>query len=341
MKNGKFNNPQTLPARLFFLTIFVILFTCLTPRGELFAQTVDFLYASTGYSVGAAYSRPLGIFYDTAGQECYVADTGNHQVVICDSNGMPIYRFAHYVNKNGNEIPGEPKSIAVDDKGRIFLTDASAAFIDILNYKGASIKRIYPRRQGERFDCLALGPESEVYASISGEDKMIAVIDPDLRIRREITLDRIGDEHPAVSGLAVDSDGTIYILDPGSKTMVQVFDTNGKYLSGFGHHDTGFDNFSFPSAIAVTPGGNLWIADALRQIVSCFSAKGEFITFVGGKGYEPGAFNYPSGLSVGGEEKLFVLERVGGRYQCFQLAGSFRPQDDYKSVSMKPLTEGK
>jgi hypothetical protein len=101
--------------------------------------------------------------------------------------------------------------------------------------------------------------------------------------------------------------------------MVQVYDSHGSYVRGFGRHDSGFENFSFPSGIAVMPDGRLWIVDAIRQVATCFTAEGDFISYIGGKGAQPGAFDYPSDISTDGKDRLFVLEREGDRYQCFQI----------------------
>jgi len=78
------------------------------------------------------------------------------------------------------------------------------------------------------------------------------------------------------------------------------------------------ENFSFPAGIEVTPNGDIWIVDTLRQVASHFTIEGEFLAYIGGKGSGPGEFEYPSDLTTDGMGRVFVLERGGNRYQCFQ-----------------------
>jgi DNA-binding beta-propeller fold protein YncE len=290
-----------------------------------FAFSAQILYQGSGYTPGKALSRPLGIFFDKGRNETYIADTGNHQVIVYDDAGMPLYRFYHNVETARGKQLGEPKSIVVDSQGLIFLSDAAVPYLDVLDHRGRRVKTISPpdqgRAAGDRFDYLALGPNDRVYATIAcGEKRSVAVITPDLEIERVIHLEATADEMLCTTGIGVDGAGKIYITDPCGELMVQVYDVEGRFQSGFGRHDTGFENFSFPAGIVVMPGGEIWVVDTLRQIASCFNLDGEFLSYIGGKGSQIGAFEYPTALATDGKDRLFVLERAGERFQCFQIS---------------------
>jgi len=302
---------------LAFLTVPSVVWPEITPK---------VLYQSVGLSPGEQYSRPLGIFYDKTRRECYVADTGNHQVVICDENGTAFYRFPHRLSEGDTPKLGEPTDLVVDRSGRIFLVDGVVDYIDVLDHRGRRIQKITPPEDnGEeavRFKALALGPGDEVYAALSSSVHTVVVIDSALTIRREIVLAAPETEGGCISGIAVDDSSNIYITDPCAKTtMVQIYDANGRFLNGFGEHSAGLENFSFPAGIVVMNNGNIWVLDTIRQIASCFSIDGEFITYIGGRGSQPGAFDFPSALATDGTGLLFVLERAGNRYQCFRVSG--------------------
>ncbi|UCG51156.1 MAG: NHL repeat-containing protein [Candidatus Latescibacterota bacterium] len=255
-----------------------------------------------------------------------MADTGNHQVVVCDERGTPVYRFPHRISEGDGPKLGEPTSLVVDHVGRIFLVDGMVDYIDVLDHMGRRIQKIHPPEDGceepVRFKSLALGPDDEVYAALSCSDHTLVVIDTTLNVRRLIRLDAPDEERACISGLAVDDSFNIYITDPCATTMVQIYDANGNYNSGFGQHTAGFDNFSFPAGIVVMSNGNIWVLDTIRQVVSGFSNDGEFLTYFGGRGSHPGAFDFPSALASDGTNLLFVLERAGNRYQCFRLSES-------------------
>lgn len=284
------------------------------------------LYQSVGSSPGTRYSRPLGIFFDKNRKECYVADTGNHQVVVCDEKGTPIYRFPHRISDGDEPKLGEPTGLVVDHSGRIFLIDGTVDYIDVLDHRGRRIRKVYPPddvcEEPVRFKSVALGPDDEVYAALSCSDPSVVVIDAELGIDRVIRLDAPGEERACISGLAVDDSSDIYITDPCGTTMVQIYDARGRFKGGFGKHTAGFDNFSFPLGIVVMANGDIWVLDSIRQVASCFSNDREFVTYIGGRGSHPGAFDFPSAMATDGVNLLFVLERAGNRYQCFRFSGS-------------------
>ena len=313
------------------MTVLVMSFTT-PPLSLAVSPAAEVLHEGTGFSPGTELSRPLGIFFDTNRNECYVADTGNHQIVVYDDRGMPLYRFLHHVTRNGESRLGEPKSVAVDGQGRIFVTDGTAAYLDVLDVMGRPLAQITPPQDAcqdpTRFDFVTLGPDDRVYATLScRENLVIAVIGPELAIERTLRLDTAatatveGIEH-CMTGVAIDSSGRIYVTDPCAPLMVQIFDQDGRYLSGFGRHDSGFENFSFPAGIVVMANGDMWVVDTIRQVASCFSRAGEFVAYIGGKGDGPGGFNYPTGIAADGNNRVFVLERAGNRYQCFRVLES-------------------
>ncbi len=309
-------------SRVLLVTSFMLGFFIYSATAN--AVTVQLLHIGNGYSAGADLSRPLGIFHDSINNECYIADTGNHQVVVFDENGMPIFRFYHHVTVNGEKRLGEPKHIVVDTEGQIYLTDAAVPYLDILDRNGRQIATVEPPYEecGEhaRFDGVAIGPDKKVYATISCDaGRFVGVIGFDYELERIIELEPGGPGKACVTAIDVDADGMIYVTDPCAELMVQIYDANGKFRIGFGKHDSGFENFSHPTSISVMPTGDIWVVDSIRQVVSCFTPTGEFISYVGGKGDHPGAFNYPSGVDTDGKDRLFVVERAGNRYQCFRI----------------------
>lgn len=60
--------------------------------------------------------------------------------------------------------------------------------------------------------------------------------------------------------VAADAGGRIYVLD-GSQYHVQVFDSTGRHLSTLGRQGSGPGEMSFPSALTVSPRGEVWVAD--------------------------------------------------------------------------------
>ncbi len=277
---------------------------------------------AAGYDAATRFNSPQGIFYDRRTKELYVCDTGNHQVVIFDSTGLPVYRFKHWVERGGKQIPGEPRSVAVNSRGDIFLADNLCDYLDVLNFRGES---------EERFDLakalsvasanpllVALDERDYLYVAFRSEKSALAVFDPDLRLVRQFeNRQENHQDFGEISGLWVDSN--IYLTDAVAEPCVRVFSQEGTYLLGFGTHEVGWDGFSLPSGVTITKGGIIWVADTFRQVIKAFGPKGVFLRYIGGFGVQAGAMDYPAALSGDGNALFFVLERAGERFQGFEV----------------------
>lgn len=276
----------------------------------------------TGYSSALRFSNPQGIFFDRKFKELYVCDAGNHQVVIFDSTGYPIFRFKHWVEQEGKRILGEPRSMVVNAEGDIFLTDNLADYIDVLDHRGESEDQIDLAKllhlSTAKPDYLALDGEEHLYVGYRGEKSEVAVLDRGYQVIRQ--LKNQPDNHQdfeSISGLWVDAGGKIYVTDVKAEPCVKVFSNTGVYLFGFGRHEVGWGDFSLPAGVATTTDGTIWIVDTFQQVVKAFNSKGEFIQYIGGYGRHPGDMKYPDAIAGDGDQTIFVLERVGERYQEF------------------------
>ena len=207
---------------------------------------VSFAHGVRGFSDSRPFSSPQGIFFDRWKKEVYVCDSGNHQVVIFDSTGFPLYRFAHRIKRDGEKerILGEPRNLAVSKAGEIFLVDNLVGFIDILDQRGNSIDRLalqdIPEFENTKMrpEFLATDNQDNLYVATSGERAKILVFDKDLKLIRHFGVK--GEEKgelKTVTGLWVDHDGKIYVTDADAAFCVQVFSPEGEFLLGFGGHD--------------------------------------------------------------------------------------------------------
>jgi DNA-binding beta-propeller fold protein YncE len=287
---------------------------------------VKFVYGVWGYSDSQPFSSPQGIFYDRWNREVYVCDSGNHQVVIFDSTGFPLYRFNHWLRRSEGEkkILGEPRNLVVNKAGDIFLIDNLAGFVDILDQRGNSVDRLMLQDIPEfenvkiRPEFLAIDSLDNLYMATSGERVKILVFDRNLRLITSFGTE--GEEEgglKTVTGLWVDDEGKAYVTDPDARFCVQVFSAEGEFLLGFGGHDINKEDFSLPTGVVTTADGTIFVADELRQVVKAFDSDGQFLSWFGGFGGGSGAMRYPRYITGDGEDELFVVERVGRRYQKF------------------------
>lgn len=310
----------------------LLLLTCATVQAEetkTLADSVFFTSYTFENGVGGRLRAPLAVTCDPHTDEVFV--TAGKRVIIYDRDLDIKFAFDHFVAdfKTGEMRPGEPRSVAVTSDGSIYLTDNLADYVDLLDFRGEQITRIYPNRilndttLNLKPEVVAVDENDRVYVSVSGDLQTILLLDRDHNFIRKIGEkgDRAQDFSSQV-GLAV-GEGLVCVTDLYAMPAVKVFDTLGQFKTGWGAHNVDREDLSLPSGVVIHKDSQgrlrIWIADALRQVIKVFSEDGEFISNIGGYGERVGEFTYPIGLSVGTKNTFFVAEKVLGRVQRFEI----------------------
>jgi streptogramin lyase len=150
--------------------------------------------------------------------------------------------------------------------------------------------------------------------------------------------------------LRIDPDGNIWVVDgippgagasqanPGKGHQAIKFSPDGKVLMTLGKPGVpgdGPDTFNQPSAVAIAPNGDIFIADghggnSNARIVK-FTKDGKFIKTWGKKGTAHGEFDTPHALAFDSKGRLFVADRANDRIQIFDQEGKFL--DEWKQFS--------
>lgn len=304
---------------------------------------LKYSFAAYGYSSSQRFSRAAGLFYDAKRAELYVADTGNGQVVILDNKGMPVSRIRHfiYAATDGKRQLGEPKSIVVCKNGDILVTDNLAHYVDVMDYRGRSLEKVWPGdllgrdRSKVRPGYLALDASGNVYLSVTGDVSAILVLTPSLKLKAQ--MGKIGGGRAggfkAVTGMWVGKHGKIYATYSQGE-CVRIYRPDGRLITSFGAHDSGPGNFSLPSGVVIDGRDNIWVVDSLRHVMSIFNQETDgskvsvsFMELIGGKGSGPGQFKHPTAIAGDGKTKIFMLEGTGARVQAFEILTQDEPDN--------------
>jgi sugar lactone lactonase YvrE len=281
-----------------------------------------FLYSCPGCSQDDRFKLPRGIFFDTHRKEIYVADSGNQRIVVLDSVGMPLWHFPYYVEDASGclSIPGEPNSVAADSQGRIFVPDAVGRKLRIFDFRGTFLEAVDISEKLDtpdvRPNVVTVDGEDNVYVGTSGAVVGVAKFNTMFELQK-LFLPADGESLLAITCVWVDESGKVYVTDGRATPCVRVFSPTGETLLGFGAHDAGWANFSFPGGVTTTSDGRIWVVDGIRQIVTCFGPDGTYLGKFGGLGAGAGDMYFPSAVTGNGKEKLLVLESNGARFQAF------------------------
>jgi DNA-binding beta-propeller fold protein YncE len=285
--------------------------------------SLRFQHAVFGPSRGILFRNPQGIEFDRTRGEIYVTDSGNYKISVFDLTGRHIFSIPYKATepRTNQVVVTEPRDIAVDSEGTMYITDIISGVINVRDMRGESIGKIDLSKKLNLNDAkvipeyLHLDSKGNLYVTTTGDIHEVIVLDRHWDVVRRIEGE--GEGFTFLTGVWVDEEGKVYVTDANEIPCIQVFDREGKYLFGFGDKDIGDENFSHPHGIATTANGDIWIVDSIRQVVKHFDREGRYIDMLGGFGVNAGDLLYPNGLTGDGLEKLFVLERVGSRYQYF------------------------
>ena len=276
-------------------------------------------------SGGAAIDSPLGVAIDSTAGEVILANTGGRKIEIFDMSLRPRGSFDHRVADSSGEIrAGQPKHVAVDQQGHLYISDITVPWVDVCDFRGHSLARLDLPSPDDALTTggagpIAVAPDGRVFVASRGARGRIYVFGPDHKL---MTSWGVAGTAPgqlkSISAIAIAPDGNVVVACVQTDRAIQVFDAQGRFLRGFGVHDIGPGNFSQPTGVVVTPDGQIWVFDSIRANLQVFDVAGTLVGTMGG-GEGPGAWLYPSALASDGHGWFAVAEMGGSRLRLLHI----------------------
>lgn len=275
---------------------------------------------------GQMFVRPRAIAIDPTHGEVIVANSGLGRIEYFDYRTWPLGFFTHEVpGPDGRPLVGEPLALAVTAQGELLLSDFRAPYVDVLDYRGRSLRTIVLPAPDDTAGAqagpgqIAVAPDGHILIASRGAGRVHVFDD---RMRFVTTWGVTGQDSAQlkdITALAVAADGRVFVTCAATTYAVQVFDMDGRFERGFGRHELGPGNFSLPSGLAFASGDRVCVSDAIRQIVQVFETDGTFVGTFGGVGIGLAQFREPSALAGDGHGLLALAEKSGSRFQVLWL----------------------
>ena len=293
----------------------------LTPEGEVLlvaGGNAPGYSGDGGPALLASLDSPRGLARDSQGN-LYIADAGNHRVrrVGLDGNIETIAGNGRD-ESSGDGRPAalaglaSPGGLALDREGNLYISEAG----------GNRVRQVTP----EGVIRTIAGPGSGLGDPFWGDALLAELHSPD--------------------GLAVDSNGSVYVADTANH-LVRKVTPYGEMSVIAGTGVAGFSGdggpasqaqLQFPGGVAVDESGNIFVADSGNNRVRRVDPAGVIRTIagVGGPGYSGdggpawrATLNWPLALALGADGSLYVAD-----------AGNFRVRrltpDPFAGISWTP-----
>lgn len=250
-----------------------------------------------GTGDAARFYAPTGIAVDSSGN-IFVADSMNSTIRKI-TPGRVVTTFAGSGRTRGSaDGPGAtarfslPFGVAVDGNGNVYVTDSQANTIRKITSAG-------------------------VVSTLAGQSGATGTTDGT----------GTGARFTVPYGIAVDSTGTLSVVDHGNHTIRRVTSAGVvTTLAGSGGSAGSADGsgatarFNYPSGVAVDRDGTIYVADTDNQTIRAITASGE-VTTIGGAANRAGTtdgvgttarFFNPKGIATSLDGKLYVAD-LGSR----------------------------
>ncbi len=243
----------------------------------------------------------------------YIADSDGHAVWEFDMARPAVHRW---------DVPGEhfltPIGVAVDQKGKVFVSDSGRGSVFVLSPQGRLLKAIRGENLFVRPTGLALDRARKRLYVVDTAGNRITVLDTE-SYKLVASFGRRGDQ-PGEFNYPVHAfvhNDRLYVSDS-LNFRVQVFTLDGRFESSFGRMGDGSGDFARPKGVAVDTAGHIYVVDALFDRVQIFDRDGRFLLPFGESGQGTGEFWLPTGIYIDEKDRIFVADSSNRRVQVFQ-----------------------
>ena len=213
----------------------------------------------SGGSGNGQFSNPYGLAFN-AHNHLYVSEWSNHRVQKFNVSGDYLLQFGYYGSGNGQLC--SPSGITVYNE-RLYIAEYNNSRISVFQLNG-------------QFCCIIgsgqLSGPWDVTVSANGQ---LLVANCSNHCISSFTLDGtyVGrfdkGQLNCPTGLTTDINGFVLVIENGNH-RVTVFDKDGAFVCSFGSNGSANGQFSNPRGIAVSPSGNIYVADYSNKRVQIF-----------------------------------------------------------------------
>ncbi|XP_032222742.2 tripartite motif-containing protein 2 isoform X4 [Nematostella vectensis] len=210
--------------------------------------------------------------------------------------------------------------VAVDDEGRIIVTDCHNHRVQVFNAQGAFMFQFGRKGEGSgQFQCptgVGIDPEGRIVVCERLSPR-IQIFDRDGMFQQKFHVPDL-----KASTLAVDENRRIIVADSANRCIHVISLDTGQSFK-FGSFGDGNGELSYPCYVAVNPQGHIIVSDMHSHRIQIFDSRGRFLFNFGRKGSQDGELQRPTGVAVMQNGHIIVADRDNHRIQVFSSDGRY------------------